>query len=181
MEITDLKGRHLAAIQAHLQSLTDMYPEIDEDQDQMLVRLAMLLHDEDPTNMARADELLNGPAPAYVEYVGPVIDLNNSPPAAVLSDDGATYSVVLPEDGRTVTIRQLTGREWRLAMTDARRLVRTAVMSGLSAEECGELSLLDYLTAEVATVPFLSEVLEALTIGGDSPPDSSEGESESPT
>ena len=181
MEIKDLKGQHLTSIQAYLQSLTILYPEIDEDQDQMLVRLAMLLHDEDPTNMTRANELLDSSGAVYVAYVNPIIDLNSLPPSATLSDDGTYHTVVLPEDGRTITIRPLTGRQWRLALTDAHRLARTAAMSGLSTEECQALSLLDYLTIEIGTLPFVTEVLTALTIGGGSSPDLSEEESASPT
>ena len=181
MEINDLKGRHLSAIQDHLQSLTEMYPQIAEEQDQMLVRLAMLLHDEDPTDMARADELLNGTASAYMKYALPIIDLNGAIPAATMADDGTYQTVVLPASSRTVTIQPLTGRQWRLAMTDAVRVNRVGAMSGLDVSDCLELNLLDYLTLEAATVPFVSEVLATLTSGGDSSGSSSKQELDSPT
>ena len=176
-----MKGQHLAAVQAHLQSLTALYPEIDEDQDQMLVRLAMLLHGEDPTDMSRADELLNGNGAAYVAYAAPIIDLNAQTPDAQPSPDGAERIVTLPVSNREITIKPLTGRQWRLGLTDAQRLPRTAVMSGLTIEECGQLSLLDYLTVEKACVPFLSDIWKALTSGGDSALSSGETDSASET
>ena len=181
MEYSEMKGRHLVDIQSYLDSLTDLYPEIDEDQDQILVRLAMLAHDEDPTNMARADVLLNGPGFEYVTYIVGYIRFNNRVPEATMSEDGTYQTVVLPDDGRTITIRPLTGREWRLATTDTQRLNRTAVMSGLTAEDCQGLSLLDYLTVEGATVPFVSAVLEALMTGGLSRQSLSKQDLDSPT
>lgn len=181
MEINDLKGKHLAAVQAHLQSLTILYPEIDEDQDQMLVRLAMLLHDEDPTNIGRADELLDSPAGVYLAYTSPIINLNGAAPAATLSADGTHGKVTLPMSGKAVTVNPLTGRQWRLGLTDAQRLPRTALMCGLEIEDCQEMGLLDYLTLEKATVPFVREVWIALGIGGGSSASSSESKSDSPT
>lgn len=85
--------------------------------------------------------------------------------------EGATVRLAYPVEGlpEMVTVHQLKGADWQMALTNSSRIGRVAAMSDLSQADILKLDLSDYLGIENATFPFVERLLEILTDGGTSP------------
>ena len=122
----------------------------------------------DLMDLATVEEMLEGDADAYAEWV---VEFWEAYPPTAVEPDGKTIKLVHPLEGlpKTVTIRQLRGRDMDLALTNRQRLTRIALMTGLEAEQVRRLDLADVLGVESAAAPFLTRIFRALNRGGTSP------------
>ena len=153
---------HARDIQAVEIMLDGLYGEVEHDDEEINVRLAMLAHGDDPMDVARADELLNGPADVYTAYLSCLLHENRSA-AYVFAPD--QQSATVEAEGETYTVRPLTGRQWRLAMSRANRFDRIAAMTGMTREKVLALPLGIFNGLEDAARPFVLRVWTSLNIG----------------
>ena len=174
-----LKGKDSQTVQMILDVLLDGAVPTRE---QIDVRLAMLVHNEDIADDERALELLDGPVEVYLAYIQPVLDtLRNGPEAKDNADGSVTLTLAHPEPGlETVTVRPLKGRDWRLALSERQELNRLSAMTGLPQDALSRMDFADYNGIAAASLPFVQSVWGALMDGGLLSPTSSEEAQTSP-
>lgn len=133
------------------------------------VRLAMLAKGENPADSDLVGEIINWPAPDYLDYIEPYTQAIARDAQATFNEDG-TVSVVL--DDRTVVVRHLKGREVPLLLSDSNRVPRMVAMTDLTLEEVHALPLWAFAALEGAMRPLVSAVLTKIVGGNLSPPSS---------
>ena len=133
------------------------------------LRLAMILHGDDPADVGKAEAILTGPGPVYLEYVAPVLLQQRPGPEVSDAPDGVSRVIHLThplDDLPTVTVSPLQGRHWRLALSEFSTIARICAMTGLSREQVRHLDFADLNGIETACRPFVGSILETLISGG---------------
>ena len=127
--------------------------------------LRHLLGGGDLMDLAEVEKMLEADADVYAEWARAFWEAY---PPTEAEPDGVTLKLAHPAGGmpETLTVRQLKGRDMDLALTNRARIARTALMTGLEAEQVRRMDLADVLGLETAAAPFLARVLRALTPGG---------------
>lgn len=139
--------------------------------EQIDVRLAMMARGEDAMDTTRADALLNAPAPEYLRHIAPLLDMVKDRPAIQEDVEAQVSTVALShplDDVTQVEVRPLTGKDYRLALSDYQSVPRIAAMTGLTIDQVKRLDIADWRAIGDATAPFVLSVWEALLPGGDS-------------
>lgn len=132
-------------------------------QEQVEGQLAHIHGGGDFQDLGTVEELLKGDGEAYLDMCAPFFrEYPHTEP------EGASMALAHPLDGLTaeIAVKQLRGKDWRMALSDRDRIGRIAAMTGLERAKVLKLDLSDFLGLEDASYPLLESLLSRLNSGG---------------